>query len=121
MGGTYKIIQEVLDIIGFEADRKCFADELVENIRLKALVDLMNGLPVDKKLVLERELVIVGKNSEKVGKLIERHFSGEQVEQALIGATKEIISGWMKAISGTLTVEQKEKLWKLGERYALGE
>ena len=103
-------IRQVLDIIEFEGNREKFVDDMIKAINLKAAHSLVESLsPEDQENVKE-----VAQTTEDfggyLGKLLKNKLGSSKVDSTLKTLTQEVLVGYFKEISPSLSDEKKSKL-----------
>lgn len=111
------IILKVLEIINFLGDKEKFADDFITNIRLQSLLDLSRSLPEEKRGEFKAKIQNNQGDSAKIDPLLKEYFPAELINKSLEDTASNAIVEWLKAISGTLSDQQKGRLDSLSKEF----
>lgn len=104
-----EIILEILNIIGFEDDKRACADEFIQNSKAKALLDLLTALPKEKQEQFKSQIAGVT-DLHQQQTIIASYVTPEQYQEALQKASTTAFQGLLEAVIPTLSNDQADKL-----------
>ncbi len=93
-----EIIVNILDIIGYGDEKIAFADEFLTLCQQRAVTDLYNSLPQDKR---------AGKDP---GQVIKKIFTPAQSLEAIQKTTEKMLNEYLETIYPKLSEEQTKNL-----------
>jgi hypothetical protein len=108
------ILIKILEAIEYTDDKEAFVNDFTQMVESQSVVDLISGLPDDKKELIKSDLSTAS-TPEHANETMKKYFTEEQTNQAINKSVQMAISAWMQAIGTTLSDVQKEKIVALGQ------
>lgn len=107
-----EILSKVLQLIGFEGDKKDFIDKFLIVCQQQALADLIEGLPPEKQEELNQKLSQpeIGEDIDKVKQIVEGYLTPEEYASALEKATAKVFQQFLQEMTTDLTPDQSQEL-----------
>ena len=103
------ILIRVLTIINYQEDKDKFANDFLDLCLKKALVDMMESLPEEKKTEV-RARFSANITPEEAAKVMQIYFTPQQYMQNLQNATQYLFQDYLKNIMPSLSEAQKAEL-----------
>jgi len=103
------IILNVLDIIGYEDDKKTYADTFMQLCRKQALIAAIQSLPRHQQEACSKELMQTSDEQEK-SNILAKYITPRQYQHALQNAAQTLFSEFIKTLIPTLSPEQLTSL-----------
>ena len=103
------ILNDVLNIVGYEDDKSEFIDIYIDGTHKQAIVFLINSLEEEKQDEINEALEKVSTLDDKTN-VLKQYFSQQEYEEALKEASKKIFMEIVSEVQGILTDDQKKKL-----------
>src|SRR3989344_2021459 len=109
MKNYYEVFDDLLNMVGYEGDKKAFSDKFLDVCLKQFGLDLVKSLPEDKKDSLSKELTPETPAESKM-EILKKYFSQEEVEVSFKKAINDITMGYFEALNPHLTDKQREDL-----------
>ncbi len=113
-GSFSEFLRKVLKAIDFRGDQDSFIERFLNVISQRALLELVEGLPPDKRDSIRDEL----KGSSNIGDMagvINKYFSSQSVQTAVFNASQKMMEEYIQSILPTLSAHQIEELEKIAQ------
>lgn len=110
-----KIVWAILDIVGYEGDRKAFVAEFNNLIFQKVFLELLSSLKspdIEEIKGLVKETPI---DANKIAVVFKKFYSSEQVKNKIEEVTKAFVSNYLLEINPLLSDKQKAQIMALVE------
>ncbi len=105
----FEILDQVLTIMDYKEDKQKFILEFSDLCFGKTVSDIIEGLPQDKKQMLEKE-ILDEKDANKQSAIIKKYMSASEYNQRLEKVSGELFGDYIKTIMPTLSPERSAEL-----------
>src|SRR5687768_15034993 len=83
------ILLQIIDVMGIPSWKEGEVDDFLAFAQVGAMVDLIQGLPMDKQEPMLNQIVC--KSPREVEALFGRYYTAKQMQEAVITRTKKVI------------------------------
>lgn len=113
MDRTREFLYKILDAVDYTDDKEIFAAQFLENIRVKALMELVKSLPAEKRGEARKKLIEGSVDPQKAATVIQAYFTETQIQEALKNTAQSMMVKYIESIEDVLSPAQKENLIKI--------
>ena len=104
------ILLAILDAIEYTGDKETFIKKFITVLYAEAQIALLTTVSPQKKNVINNEITLFMENPEKLVEIFKKHFTEEQIKQAVEKAAKDLMTDYLETITPTLSTFQQKKL-----------